>query len=170
MNYLFYLHLLYGYILVDCLKSLGVSTSKIIPDADITASSQYNSQHAPLGGRLNFQAQITSQGVTTQIGGWSALTNDQNQYISITFGQIFQITGVATQGRQDAAQWVKSYKLEYSTDGSTWIYYPDVRCTFKVLLMMITRGKRQFETVCNLKGNCCATLGPRQAPTSLSNG
>lgn len=88
---MFYRHLPYGYILVDCLKSLGVSTSRIIPDADMTASSQYDSKHAPLGGRLNFQAQITSQGVTTQIGGWSALTNDQNQYISITFGQITRL-------------------------------------------------------------------------------
>ena len=129
---MFSLHLPYGYILVDCLKSLGVSTSKSIPDDDMTASSQLNSQSAPLGGRLNFQPQISSQGVTTQIGGWAALTNDQNQYIKITFGQIFQITGVATQGRQDAAQWVKSYKLEYSTDDSTWIYYPDVRCNFKI--------------------------------------
>lgn len=106
----------------------------------MTASSQTNSQHEPLGGRLNFQAQINSQGVTTQIGGWAALTNDQDQYLQIKFGQIFQITGVATQGRADAAQWVKSYKLEYSTDGSSWTLYPDVRCTFKILLMMIYKG------------------------------
>ena len=103
----------------------------------MSASSQFNSQHAPLGGRLNFQAQISSLGATTQIGGWAALTNDQNQYIQITFGQIFQITGVATQGRQDAAQWVKSYKLEYSTDDSTWIYYPDVRCKKDILKLHV---------------------------------
>ena len=69
-------------------------------------------------------------GETTQIGGWAALHNDQNQYLQIKFGQIFQITGVNTQGRADAAQWVKSYKLEYSTDGSSWTYYPGVRYTF----------------------------------------
>jgi len=115
----------HNYYELNCLRSLGVSTSKLIPDADMTASSQTNSQHAPLGGRLNFQAQINSQGVTTQIGGWAALTNDQDQYLQIKFGQIFQITGVATQGRADAAQWVKSYKLEYSTDGSSWTLYPD---------------------------------------------
>ena len=171
MNLLLIVYVLVnGYFLTDCLKSLGISSSTRIPDADMSASTSVNSQYAPLGGRLNFQDQVNSAGQTTQIGGWAALHNDQNQYLQIKFDQIFQITGVATQGRQDAAQWVKSYKLEYSTDGSTWIYYPDVRCTFKVLLMMITRGKRQFETVCNLKGNCCATLGPRQAPTSLSNG
>ena len=139
---MFSLHLPYDYFLVDCLKSLGVSTSNRIPDADMTASSQYNSQHAPLGGRLNFQAEINSQGVTTQIGGWSALTNDQNQYLQIKFGQIFQISGVATQGRADAAEWVKSYKLEYSTDGSAWTYYSDVRCTFKILLTMIYKANK----------------------------
>ena len=104
-----------------------MSTSRLVPDADITASSQYNSKHAPLGGRLNYQAQFNSQGDITQIGGWAALTADQDQWLQIKFSQIFQISGVATQGRADEAQWVKSYKLEYSTDGSTWTYYPNVR-------------------------------------------
>ena len=140
MIYHFSLRPSYNYFLTDCLRSLGVSTSKLIPDADMTASSQTNSQHAPFGGRLNFQAQINSQGVTTQIGGWAALTNDQNQYLQIKFGQIFQITGVATQGRADAAQWVKSYKLEYSTDGSSWTLYPDVSYTFKILILMTYKG------------------------------
>ena len=93
----------------------------------MTASSEYNSAHAAHGGRLNAQAEINTQGVTTQIGGWAALTNDVNQYLQIKFGQIYQISGVTTQGRSDAAQWVTSYKLEYSLDGSSWIYYPDVR-------------------------------------------
>ena len=112
---------------LDCLASLGVSTSRNIPDSDITASSQFNSQHAALGGRLNYQAQINSVGAITQIGGWAALTNDVNQYLQIKFSKITQISGVATQGRSDADQWVKSYKLQYSTDGSSWTYYPSVR-------------------------------------------
>ncbi|XP_078371653.1 sushi, von Willebrand factor type A, EGF and pentraxin domain-containing protein 1-like [Oculina patagonica] len=110
---------------LNCLKTLGVASRTRIPDVDLTASSQLNSQHAALGGRLNAQAQINSQGVTTQIGGWAALNNDQNQYLQVKFGQIYQISGVATQGRADSAQWVKTYKLQYSTDGSTWTYYPD---------------------------------------------
>ncbi|KAJ7352852.1 hypothetical protein OS493_033394 [Desmophyllum pertusum] len=115
----------YGFFELSCLKSLGVSTSLRIPDADMTASSQFNSQHAPLGGRLNAQDQLNSQGTVTQIGGWAALTNDQNQWLQIKFGQILQISGVATQGRATVAQWVTSYKLEYSSDGSSWTYYPD---------------------------------------------
>ena len=93
----------------------------------MTASTIFNSQHAALGGRLNAQAQVNTQGVTTQIGGWAALTNDVNQYLQIKFGKIYQITGVTTQGRADSAQWVTSYKLEYSLDGTSWTYYPRVR-------------------------------------------
>ncbi|KAL9972183.1 hypothetical protein ACROYT_G018440 [Oculina patagonica] len=115
----------YSFFQLNCLESLGVSTSTSIPDADMTASSQMDSTAVPSAGRLNAQPEITSQGVTTLIGGWAALTNDQNQYLQIKFDQIFQVSGVATQGRQDAAQWVKTYKLEYSTDGSSWTYYPD---------------------------------------------
>ena len=105
----------------------------------MTASSQYDSKHAPLGGRLNAQAQINSQGATTQIGGWAALTNNQNQWLQIKFGQIFQISGVATQGRADAAEWVKTYKLQYSTDGSTWTYYPDVRCALSSVIYFLAK-------------------------------
>ena len=100
----------------------------------MTASSQYNSAHAALGGRLHFQTQLNSQGATTQIGAWAALNSDTDQWLQIKFSQIFQITGVATQGRKDAAQWVTTYKLEYSTDGSTWTYYPNVSNLFKMQL------------------------------------
>lgn len=120
-----------GYFFVDCLRSLGVSASSRIPDSDMTASSQRDAAHAPKGGRLNAQVQQNAQGQTTQIGGWAAKTNDKNQWLQIKFGQIFQITGVTTQGRSDAAQWVKTYKLQYSTDGSAWTYYPDVRLTLQ---------------------------------------
>ncbi|KAJ7352843.1 hypothetical protein OS493_033385 [Desmophyllum pertusum] len=58
----------YGFFELNCLKSLGVTTSSGIPDADMTASSQFNSQHAPLGGRLHAQDQLNSQGTVTQIG------------------------------------------------------------------------------------------------------
>ena len=128
------LEILFFSVFVDCLKSLGVSTRYRIPDADMTASSQFDSHHAPSGGRLNAQDQLNSQGTVTQIGGWAALTRDQNQWLQIKFGQIFQISGVATQGRSDSTQWVTSYKLEYSSDGSSWTYYPDVRCAFNLCL------------------------------------
>ena len=117
----------------------------------MSASTSYNSHHAPLGGRLNFQDQVNSAGQTTQIGGWAALHNDKSQYLQVNFGEIFQITGVATQGRASAAQWVKSYKLEYSTDRSTWTDYPDVRYAFYhvfyVELIIIMKKRREEKTI-----------------------
>lgn len=127
-----------------------MSTSRLVPDDDMTASSQLDTEYAPLGGRLNYQTHFDSQGSITQIGGWSASTNDLNQWLQIKFSQIYQITGVATQGMADNAQWVKTYKLEYSSDGSTWTDYPDVRglillcltiiATIKILLTVSTFG------------------------------
>ena len=96
----------------------------------MTASSQYSEKHSPSGGRLNYQVQLDSQGDVTHIGGWAAATADQNQWLQVKFSQIFQISGVATQGRADDAHWVTSYKLEHSTDGSSWTYYPNVRILF----------------------------------------
>lgn len=92
----------------------------------MTASSEYDAMSVASGGRLNYQALYSDQGVLEQIGGWAAQTADINQYLQVKFSQILQISGVATQGRADAAYWVTSYKLQYSTDGSTWTYYPDV--------------------------------------------
>lgn len=92
----------------------------------MTASSEYDAMSVASGGRLNYQALYSDQGVLEQIGGWAAQTADVNQYLQVKFSQILQVSGVATQGRADAAYWVTSYKLQYSTDGSTWTYYPDV--------------------------------------------
>ena len=102
-----------------------------VPDADMTASSQYDSTTAPSGGRLNYQTQYDDQGVTvTQIGGWAAAKLDQTQWLQVKFSQVFQITAVATQGQEDAANWVTSYKLQYSIDGSGWTDYSKVRHLF----------------------------------------
>ena len=46
------------------------------------------------------------------------------QYLQIDLSEDHIIYGVATQGRSDFGQWVKTYQLEYSEDGSeTWKYY-----------------------------------------------
>ncbi|XP_074620011.1 sushi, von Willebrand factor type A, EGF and pentraxin domain-containing protein 1-like [Acropora palmata] len=112
------------YFELNCLESLEVSTDQVVPDADMTASSQYDSTTAPSGGRLNYQTQYDDQGVTvTQIGGWAAAKLDQTQWLQVKFSQVFQITAVATQGQEGAANWVTSYKLQYSIDGAGWTDY-----------------------------------------------
>ena len=94
--------------------------SGAISDAQISASSQWDINHAAIQGRLNFQAGSGKR------GAWSAATNDLNQWLQIDM--IYpdtKITGLATQGRNGHSQWVTKYKLQYSVDGVNFFYYMD---------------------------------------------
>ena len=89
-----------------------------ILDEQITASSQVNSDHAPFQGRLHFQE------TTSKAGSWTAGTKDHLQWLQVDLGsQYTKVTRVATQGRNDFAQWVTKYKLTYSDDGVSFQYY-----------------------------------------------
>ena len=52
---------------------------------------------------------------------WCATSNDQDQYVQVDLLELTHVTGVITQGRENhAVQWVTSYKVKYSRDGSSW--------------------------------------------------
>ena len=91
--------------------------NRAIPDAQITASSEWNSQHGASNGRLNFQA---GGGRT---GAWSAKSNDLNQWLQVDLGHVTEVTGIKTQGRSDNNQWVTSYTVSYSNDGIHFAAY-----------------------------------------------
>ena len=40
----------------------------------------------------------------------------------VNLGQLYNIRGVATQGRHDANQWVTSFSLAYTADDFNWVY------------------------------------------------
>lgn len=89
-----------------------------IRDVQINASSQLNSNHAAIQGRLNFQA------TSIKAGSWSARTNDVNQWLQVDLGNTFTtITAIATQGRHGVNQWVNNYKVQYGEDGVNFQYY-----------------------------------------------
>ena len=85
-----------------------------IIDSQITASSVHSPPHAPVRARLNSQVQG---------GSWSALILDVNQWLQVDFLQNVTLSKVATQGRHSYPQWVLSYLLSYSMDGSTFETY-----------------------------------------------
>ena len=91
--------------------------TRLIKDAQIIASSEYDSNHAAIQARLNFKAGGGKQ------GGWSARFNDANQWIQVTLGSYTTLTGIATQGMNAANQWVTKYQLQYADDGVTFHYY-----------------------------------------------
>lgn len=89
----------------------------IITNEQISASSQYDVNHAAIQARLNFQT------TSTKAGSWSARTSDVNQWLQVDLSRRTKITGVATQGRNRVNQWVTKYKLQYSDDGENFHYY-----------------------------------------------
>ena len=91
-----------------------------ITDPQISASSEWDSNHAAIYGRLTFKA----VGLLETSGSWSAGINDRHQWLQIYLGsQYFIVTRLATQGRDDRFQWVTKFVLMYSTNGGYFLYY-----------------------------------------------
>jgi hypothetical protein len=73
--------------------------------------------------------------------GWSAATNDSNQYIILNYDTPAYITGIITQGRAtDFGQWVKTAHVEVSLDGVTW----------KRVLTNVSLNTNYYSSVTNL--------------------
>ena len=90
-----------------------------IPDSAITASSEYSSAFKPMNGRLHFLHR------SGRVGSWSANRLDVYQYLQVNFGAWTKISRVATQGRNDADQWVKSFSLSYGYDSVFFRIYKE---------------------------------------------
>ena len=97
-----------------CMSALGLQSGQVL-DASMTASS---AACKPYYGRLF----LHSGGGKT--GAWCAAANDVNQWLQVDFGKYVKMQRISTQGRQEAAQWVKSYRLSYSQDG---VFFKDYR-------------------------------------------
>ena len=93
--------------------------SRNIPDRAISASSFLDNYHGPHQARLHLKK------ARKLIPAWSAKYNNQRQWISVDLGSLFTVTRIATQGRNDKDEWVKSYRLHYSQNGQHWTYYEE---------------------------------------------
>lgn len=99
--------------------------SGAITDAQISASSHWDDNHAARQGRLHYKrASGTS-------GGWLSSINDLNQWFQVDLGQYTTVTGIATQGGRWMYYWrgweqyVTAYKLQYSDDGVSFQFYKE---------------------------------------------
>lgn len=93
-----------------CDRALGMQNGRI-KNAAITASSQWDKNHAPYLARLGRLRR------GRLMGAWSAKRNNHNQFIQVDLLRSMKITGVATQGRAEAAQWVTAFYFLFSSDG-----------------------------------------------------
>ena len=102
----------------DEIQALGME-SDAIADSQITASSEWNIKHGSKQARLHTRETVNGR------GAWASLTNDLNQWLQVDLGKITPVTHVATQGRNSwsPAQMVTKYKLQFSDDGASFMFY-----------------------------------------------
>ncbi|XP_069102136.1 lactadherin-like [Argopecten irradians] len=93
-----------------------------VDDAKLTSSSQMGQEahHAPSDARLYSESSISS--------AWVSCIFDGNQYIQVQFHRKTNITAVLLQGRKEthANQFVTSFYVSYSSDGSVWAWLSSV--------------------------------------------
>ena len=109
--------------------------SGAILEGHVTASSQWDGNHAPPQARLHYKPPAG------KAGSWSARTNDANQWLKVDLGTHSRVTRVASQGRYASNQWVTKYKLQFGDDGNNFMDYqaaPGVAATV---------GKRFYYTL-----------------------
>ena len=84
----------------------------------LSASSSWDKNHGPNNGRLHLRR------VGARMGAWCARHNNRLQWYQVNFRRPTRVVKFATQGRQDARQWVTQYYLSYSQDG---IHYAEFK-------------------------------------------
>ena len=80
-----------------------------IPDGDITASSQLNSDSSAFHARLG------------NTKAWIPSSNDRHPWIQVNLQYRRNMTAIASQGFNGS--FVKSYYVSYGGDGSNWMNY-----------------------------------------------
>ena len=86
-----------------------------INDTDITSSSVQNTSTPAKNARLNY----------IKGSSWCAAANDSKPYLQIELEIPYIICAVSTQGNSQGEQWVKTYTLQSSKDGTAWTDYQD---------------------------------------------
>ncbi|XP_056464003.1 retinoschisin 1a [Gadus chalcogrammus] len=112
---------------VDCMpecpyhRQLGFEAGSVSPD-QITCSNQeqytgWFSSWVPNRARLN------NQGFGC---AWLSKFQDNSQWLQVDLREVMVVSGLLTQGRCDADEWVTKYSVQYRTDEKlNWIYYKD---------------------------------------------
>ena len=94
-----------------CDDKLGMQRKdRIIPYANITASSSLSSNHSPALARLDGP------------GAWCSAPNENSPYLQIQLGKKKSITKIMTKGSFKDLRWAKKYKIKYFKDGK-WVTY-----------------------------------------------
>uniref|UniRef100_A0A674AF77 Retinoschisin 1 n=1 Tax=Salmo trutta TaxID=8032 RepID=A0A674AF77_SALTR len=107
----------------ECLyhKPLGFEAGSVTPD-QISCSNQeeYSGWYSSW---TSNRARLNSQGFGC---AWLSKFQDNSQWIEIDLQDVGVVSGILTQGRCDADEWLTKYSVQYRTDQNlNWIYYKD---------------------------------------------
>tara|TARA_Y100000389_G_scaffold125911_1_gene123290 strand:+ start:92 stop:1195 length:1104 start_codon:yes stop_codon:yes gene_type:complete len=69
---------------------------------------------------LNWKLKNCGNSMIDSPGGWCSGANRVGNWIQLDNGKIGSISGVITQGRKDADQYVKSFKVKYKDESGSW--------------------------------------------------
>jgi len=92
-------------------ESVGVILK--LPDEAITASDEHNENHGPIYSRIG------APRLSGKSHAWVGKIGEPNE-IMVDLTTSLMVTGVATQGRGDATQWVTKYSIDTSENGEVW--------------------------------------------------
>ena len=95
-------------------QELGIRDNVTIPDGRLTSSSDFNSSSPAENARLGLPGLP-----------WCAAEGASSPYLQVDLGSLRAVCAIATQGDSHTDQWVGTYQLQTSTDGTTWTYYSE---------------------------------------------
>ena len=98
-----------------CNRPVGIQNGRIRNSA-MSSSSRWDNYHAPWLARLHRARS------GRLMGAWSSRPNNHYQFLQVDMGRSMKLSGINTQGRQDADQWVTAYFILYSSDGTHFSY------------------------------------------------
>lgn len=104
----------------QCEQSQLITLMNLLPDSAISASSILGNTFKPEFARI--ESKPLGQ---TSSGSWSPKTNDLNQFLQMAFSQPVPIYGVIIRGSPMFDQYVTSFKVLYSYDGSVFHVFAD---------------------------------------------
>ena len=98
-----------------------------IKDSQITISSFLKIDKDSSVGATGDQARLNKN--VPPFGAWCPdIYGDKenyDQYIQIDLLALKEVTRVATQGRKEGNEFVRNYKISYSYNGQSWVYYKE---------------------------------------------
>ena len=102
-----------------CRSSLGIETSGVASNSQLTASSGTASK-----GKLYKPSTA-----------WCSVTKSNTEYLQVDLKGLVTLTGITTQAHPTRQQWTKTFNIKYSFDNSEWFDFKDGESSVKVRIL-----------------------------------